>query len=125
MAFGGYHLLSLYGVYLLPSCSPLSLLLLLCLEPLGLGTTAGAHRLWTHRSYKAALPLKLFLLLAYCVAAPLNHFSVYTFVKLHRLHHKHSDTDADPHNANRGFLFAHCLWLLQPLHPEALRCAGS
>lgn len=29
-----------------------------------LGVTAGAHRLWSHRSYKASLPLKIFLGLA-------------------------------------------------------------
>ena len=27
----------------------------------GIGITAGAHRLWAHRSYKAKLPLRIFL----------------------------------------------------------------
>jgi stearoyl-CoA desaturase (delta-9 desaturase) len=27
----------------------------------GLGITAGAHRLWAHRTYKAKLPLKVLL----------------------------------------------------------------
>ena len=27
----------------------------------GLGITAGAHRLWSHRAYKAKLPLRIFL----------------------------------------------------------------
>ncbi|XP_014674638.1 PREDICTED: delta(9)-fatty-acid desaturase fat-6-like, partial [Priapulus caudatus] len=27
----------------------------------GLGITVGAHRLWTHKSYKAKFPLRLFL----------------------------------------------------------------
>ena len=26
-----------------------------------LGITAGAHRLWSHRSYKARMPLRVFL----------------------------------------------------------------
>ena len=120
LAFVGYHCLGLYGLYHLPATSLWTVLFLVSLEPFGLGTTAGAHRLWTHGSYKASTPLKLFLLLAYCIAAPLNHFSVYSFVKLHRLHHKYSETDADPHNSKRGFLFAHCTWLLQPLHPAAV-----
>ena len=29
----------------------------------GLGITAGSHRLWAHRSYKAKLPLRIFLVL--------------------------------------------------------------
>lgn len=28
------------------------------------GVTAGAHRLWSHRTYKARLPLRLFLIIA-------------------------------------------------------------
>ena len=36
----------------------------------------------------------------------------------HRLHHKYSETDADPHNALRGFFFSHCGWLMVRKHPE-------
>ena len=36
----------------------------------------------------------------------------------HRCHHKWTDTDADPHNTNRGFFFAHMGWLLQRKHPK-------
>lgn len=35
----------------------------------------------------------------------------------HRLHHKYSDTDADPHNSNRGFFFSHMGWLMCKKHP--------
>ena len=30
----------------------------------------------------------------------------------HRVHHKFSETPADPHNAKRGLFFAHIGWLL-------------
>lgn len=33
-----------------------------------LGITAGAHRLWSHRSYKARLPLRVFLIIANTMA---------------------------------------------------------
>lgn len=33
-----------------------------------LGITAGAHRLWSHRTYKARLPLRLFLIIANTMA---------------------------------------------------------
>lgn len=34
----------------------------------GLGFTAGAHRLWSHRSYKAKLPLQVLLLVFNTIA---------------------------------------------------------
>ena len=34
----------------------------------GLGITAGAHRLWSHRSYKARLPLRILLAVFNCMA---------------------------------------------------------
>lgn len=37
------------------------------------------------------------------------------------MHHKYADTDADPHNAKRGFIFAHIGWLLITGHPEYLK----
>ena len=36
----------------------------------------------------------------------------------HRVHHKYSETEADPHNAKRGFFFAHVGWLLVRKHPD-------
>ncbi|CAG2172888.1 unnamed protein product, partial [Oppiella nova] len=33
-------------------------------------------------------------------------------------HHRYSETDADPHNAKRGFFFAHMGWLMCRKHPE-------
>lgn len=37
---------------------------------------------------------------------------IYSWVRDHRIHHKFTETDADPHNAKRGFFFAHIGWLL-------------
>mmetsp|Transcript_14738 Transcript_14738/g.20485 ORF Transcript_14738/g.20485 Transcript_14738/m.20485 type:complete len:335 (-) Transcript_14738:277-1281(-) len=73
-----------------------------------LGITAGAHRLWSHRSYKAGLPLRTFLMLCQSLA---NQGSILHWARDHRTHHKHSETPADPHNARRGFIFAHIGWL--------------
>lgn len=36
----------------------------------------------------------------------------------HRVHHKYSETNADPHNARRGFFFSHVGWLLCRKHPD-------
>jgi stearoyl-CoA desaturase (delta-9 desaturase) len=37
------------------------------------------------------------------------------------VHHKFSETDADPHNAKRGFFFSHVGWLLMRKHPDVKR----
>lgn len=47
-----------------------------------------------------------------------NQGSIYHWSRDHRVHHKYSETDADPHNATRGFFFAHMGWLYVKKHPE-------
>ncbi|XP_012532278.1 acyl-CoA Delta(11) desaturase [Monomorium pharaonis] len=84
----------------------------------GLGITAGAHRLWTHRSYKAKRPFRILLLLFY-TSAGLNN--LYEWVRDHRVHHKYTDTDADPHNSTRGFFFSHVGWLMTKKHSEVIQ----
>ncbi|CAG2105540.1 unnamed protein product, partial [Medioppia subpectinata] len=46
--------------------------------------------------------------------------SVYVWSRDHRIHHKFSETDADPHNSNRGLFFAHIGWLFVKKHPELI-----
>lgn len=48
-----------------------------------------------------------------------NH--IYEWVRDHRVHHKFTDTDADPHNAQRGFFFSHMGWLLVRKHPDVFK----
>lgn len=45
---------------------------------------------------------------------------MYIWVRDHRQHHKFSDTDADPHNSNRGFFFSHIGWLMARKHPAVI-----
>ena len=81
----------------------------------GLGVTAGSHRLWSHKSYQAKWPLRVFLMIGHSLA---GQNSLFTWSRDHRVHHKFSETDADPHNSNRGFFFSHVGWLLTQSHPE-------
>ncbi|XP_050685261.1 acyl-CoA Delta-9 desaturase-like isoform X1 [Leptidea sinapis] len=81
------------------------------------GITAGAHRLWTHRSYKVKTPLKILLLIFYATA---GQNKLYHWVRDHRLHHKKSETSADPHDVSRGFFFSHVGWLMMKKHPDVL-----
>ncbi|XP_051154965.1 acyl-CoA Delta-9 desaturase-like [Leptopilina boulardi] len=84
----------------------------------GFGVAAGAHRYWTHRSFKAKLPFQIILAAGYYST---GMFQLRRWIKLHRIHHKYTDTDSDPHNINRGFWFAHIGWFLLPKHPEFLK----
>ncbi|KAI1286893.1 Stearoyl-CoA desaturase 5 [Halotydeus destructor] len=83
----------------------------------GIGITAGAHRLWTHKSYTASLPLRIFLAVLFTMA---GQNDIFTWSRDHRLHHKFTETDADPHNSRRGAFFAHVGWLLTKKHPDVL-----
>uniref|UniRef100_A0A8D2IGB5 Stearoyl-CoA desaturase 5 n=1 Tax=Urocitellus parryii TaxID=9999 RepID=A0A8D2IGB5_UROPR len=63
------HLGAMYSLVLIPKAMPLTLLwAYFCFLLTALGVTAGAHRLWSHRSYKAKLPLRIFLAAANSMA---------------------------------------------------------
>ncbi|RWS07194.1 stearoyl-CoA desaturase 5-like protein [Dinothrombium tinctorium] len=113
------HLLYFYAVYLLLKEGRYKPWLLGWWFALwgGMGITAGAHRLWSHKSYKARLPLRIFLMLGQCIA---GQNDLYTWCRDHRVHHKFSETDADPHNSLRGYFFAHMGWLLMKKHPDVM-----
>ena len=83
------HLAGCIGVFHIPYCSKYTLLLSMFFFFISeLGITAGAHRLWSHRSYKATLPLRIFLMLAASIS---NQGSIWHWSRDHRVHHKHSE----------------------------------
>jgi len=82
-----------------------------------IGVTGGLHRLWSHRSYKAHWTLRTWLMFCTSLA---NQGTIYHWSRDHRVHHKNSETDADPHNAKRGFFFAHMGWLLVKKDPKVI-----
>lgn len=81
----------------------------------GIGITGGCHRLWAHKSFTASTPLKVLLMLWNSGA---NQGSIFHWSRDHRLHHKYSDTDLDPHDIKKGFFFSHVGWLLKNKSPE-------
>ncbi|XP_044744002.1 acyl-CoA Delta-9 desaturase-like [Chrysoperla carnea] len=111
------HLASVYGIYLIFTSAKLitTIYAIFLYQAGAFGITAGAHRLWTHRAYKAKWPLKLLLIICDTLAF---QDAVIDWARDHRMHHKFSETDADPHNAKRGFFFCHMGWLLCRKHPE-------
>ncbi|XP_063243801.1 acyl-CoA Delta-9 desaturase-like [Bacillus rossius redtenbacheri] len=123
LGFVYLHAGALYGVYLIFTSARLATVLWAVLVAMlgAVGVTAGAHRLWCHRAYKAKWPLRLLLAVLQTMAFQ-NH--IYEWVRDHRVHHKFSDTDADPHNSKRGFFFSHMGWLMLRKHP-AVKERGS
>lgn len=105
------------GVYLIYTQRPWKTLLfsLFGIYASGLGVTGGSHRLWSHRAYKASWPVQVILVILQTMA---GQNSIYTWSRDHRVHHKFSETNADPHNIQRGFFFAHMGWLCCKKHPD-------
>ncbi|VVC86810.1 unnamed protein product [Leptidea sinapis] len=117
LTFGYGHITACYGLYLAVTEATWSTLFFnwVIYVTASIGVTAGAHRLWTHRAYKAKLPLQILLMVMNTLAF---QNTVTDWVRDHRLHHRYSDTDADPHNASRGFFYSHVGWLLVRKHDE-------
>ncbi|KAI9063502.1 hypothetical protein FKP32DRAFT_724097 [Trametes sanguinea] len=74
-----------------------------------LGITAGYHRLWSHKSYKASKPLQYLLML---MGSSAVQGSAYWWARGHRSHHRYTDTPLDPYNAKRGLFYSHIGWML-------------
>ncbi|XP_022919431.1 acyl-CoA Delta-9 desaturase-like [Onthophagus taurus] len=117
---GLLHLIAIYGIITFPWIKSWKIVLFSFFYGTlaGFGVTAGAHRCFTHRSFKPRFPLKIFLLICYAAA---GHNKLFEWVRDHRVHHKYSETDADPHNSNRGFFFAHIGWLMMKKHPDVIK----
>lgn len=72
-----------------------------------IGVTAGYHRLYSHKGYTAG---PFMLKLTAFMGAGSFQGSIKWWARLHRVHHKHVDTDLDPYDARRGFAFTHFGW---------------
>lgn len=118
LGFVALHLAALVGLGLCFNAHFFTLIWMLGLVlGSGLGVTIGAHRMYTHKSFKGTWPLRFALLVLQTIA---GQNCMYIWVRDHRQHHKYSDTDADPHNANRGFFFSHIGWLMSKKHPAVI-----
>tara|TARA_B100000989_G_scaffold298007_1_gene285689 strand:+ start:389 stop:1543 length:1155 start_codon:yes stop_codon:yes gene_type:complete len=80
----------------------------------GLSITLGYHRLFSHISFKAKWPVKLFTLL---FGAASFENSVLDWASDHRDHHKFVDKENDPYDISKGFFYAHMGWLIFKLRP--------
>ena len=104
VGIAGTALLCVYGLVAWPTW----ILAGVYIAVTGLAVTAGYHRLFSHKSYKAAWPIRLILLL--CAAGTFEG-SALEWCTDHRRHHLYADTEKDPYNINKGFWWAHIGWL--------------
>ena len=81
----------------------------------GISVTAGYHRLWSHRSYDAAWPLRLAY--AFFGAASVEG-SIKWWGHSHRIHHRYTDTPRDPYDARRGLFYSHMGWMILQPNPK-------
>ena len=73
-----------------------------------LGINIGYHRLLTHKSFSAPNWFRntLITLGTLSAAGPPIYWAA-----MHRVHHRFSDTESDPHDSTRGFWYSHVLHL--------------
>jgi stearoyl-CoA desaturase (delta-9 desaturase) len=82
----------------------------------GLGVSLGYHRLFAHHSLATFPPIECVLM----VLGSMGGIAPFHWIAIHRLHHRHSDRDGDPHSPVvragrrlgllRGFWHAHFGW---------------
>jgi stearoyl-CoA desaturase (delta-9 desaturase) len=82
-----------------------------------LGIGMGYHRLLTHRGYKTPKWVEYFLTI--CATLTLEGGPIF-WVATHRIHHRFSDHEGDPHSPVDGKWWAHMGWILmgKSLHHE-------
>ncbi|KAI0242549.1 stearoyl-CoA 9-desaturase [Massospora cicadina] len=74
-----------------------------------LGITAGYHRFYSHKSYSARLPYQVYIMLSGTASV---QGSILWWSRDHRVHHRFTDTEKDPYNANRGLIWSHIGWMI-------------
>lgn len=122
----GYHLalliaLPLYLVNNTPSWALLGWTLFL-VTACAMAITAGYHRLYSHRTYKAHKSVEAVLLFFGTLA---TEGSVWRWSHDHRLHHRHVDTEKDPYDTPKGFWHSHLLWMFKKEIPFDDRYLGD
>ena len=75
---------------------------------LSLGIGMGYHRLLTHRSYVPPKWIEYFLAVRGTLAMEGGPLS---WVTTHRIHHRFSDQDGDPHTPRDGKWWSHIIWM--------------
>lgn len=112
------HLLFLYGLIYYLSWMSLPLLILGYVCIIKLGVECGFHRLFSHRAFETTASRKNALL----VLGSLAGFGpALAWAGVHRLHHRFSDTDQDPHGNLPAYKIWFTLWRHFTVPPESIK----
>ncbi|HET6331509.1 MAG TPA: acyl-CoA desaturase [Holophagaceae bacterium] len=77
----------------------------------GLAITVGYHRLFSHRAFQAAWPVRLAVLI---LGAAAFENSALAWCSDHRHHHRFvDDPERDPYAVKKGFWYAHWVWVME------------
>jgi stearoyl-CoA desaturase (delta-9 desaturase) len=82
---------------------------------IGLAIGSGYHRYFSHRAYECHPAVEAVMLFFGAMAL---QNSALQWSRDHREHHRFTDTDRDPYNIKRGFLWAHIFWIFYKQGPE-------
>jgi stearoyl-CoA desaturase (delta-9 desaturase) len=84
------------------------ILLVVMYLAVGMSICAGYHRFFSHKTYEASPLVQGFFAFFGAMAA---ENSILFWSSAHRVHHKYQDKDWDPYNIQRGFWWAHIVWI--------------
>lgn len=79
----------------------------------GLGITIGYHRILAHRALKVPRILEYFIVSGGYLCFEGSPIS---WVTTHRVHHKTTDKEGDPHSPRMGFWHSFAGWLFDPIY---------
>jgi fatty-acid desaturase len=108
IAFSVFHIGAVAALFVFNWRALLVAILLYWLA-LSVGIGMGYHRLLTHRSYQVPKLVEYFF--AICGTLALEGGPI-SWVATHRVHHKFSDKQGDPHTPRDGKWWAHLIWML-------------
>lgn len=77
----------------------------------GLGITVSFHRQLTHQGFKTWRWVRWLAAFAGSLAGEGDPVQ---WCAIHRMHHKYSDQDGDPHSPTHGYIWSHVWWLMTP-----------
>ena len=100
--------------FLFPITMPLVVLALVSFALRMIGIELGYHRYFSHRSFQTS---RLFQFILALLATSSGQRGVIAWAEHHRKHHRHSDTEQDPHSPVRNsFWYAHVAWIWKDEH---------
>jgi stearoyl-CoA desaturase (delta-9 desaturase) len=83
----------------------------------GFGITAGYHRYFCHKSFKAHPIVEWYFLL---FGAANWQGPISFWLTDHKYHHMYPDTEKDPYAITKGFWYAHMGWLIRRVEPALI-----